>query len=164
MSNWIIGTPEFMKHLDSWLFKSDQPSAEFLHRNKSRVPPMFHSYSQKLYRGMVVDLEVLDLINTKGLTFKNHSSWSKDIRIAKKFATDPQYMMGSSKKDGSVIILEKTIPASSQILDIDAFVMFMGAPQLMMMGYDETNLDSAMKEKEVLISKGIKVTKKDVMK
>ena len=161
MSNWIIGTEEFKDKLDSWLLKSDQPSADFLFRNRSRIPPVFQSYKSKLYRGMVVDQAFIDKVNTSGLIFTTHASWSKDMSLAKKFATDPKYSI-ASKKDGILILLEKTFTSNQQILDIDAFVSFMGLSQLAMMGYDEINLDSAAKEKEVLVGKGIKITKRDL--
>jgi hypothetical protein len=37
----------------------------------------------------------------------------------------------------------------------------MGMQQLEMLGYDETNLESAFKEKEVLVSKGIRISQND---
>ena len=161
MSNWIIGTDDFREKLDSWLLRSDQPSGDFLFRNKSKIPPVFQSYKSKLYRGMIVDQAFIDKVNTAGLTFTTHTSWSKDMNIAKKFATDPKFSI-ASKKDGIVVLLEKTITSTHQILDIDGFVSFMGLSQLSMMGYDEVNLDSAAKEKEILIAKGVKITKRDL--
>lgn len=160
MSNWIIGTTDFRNKLDSWLFKSDQPSANFLYINKARIPPLFQSYKYKLYRGMLVDQTFIDKVNNGGVTFTTHTSWSKDPNIAIKFAKDPKYSIAS--KNGILVLLEKKITSNRQILDIDAFVSFMGANQLTMSGYDETNIDSALKEKEVLISKGIKITKNDL--
>lgn len=164
MSDYIIGTDAFREHLNNWLFTSKQPDAEFLFRNKPKIPPMFRDYKKKLYRGMKVDSAFLaTLESNKPIIFSTHTSWSKSDIVAKKFASDPKYMMGTSPRESTVtVLLTKLIPSTSQILDIDTFVVFMGEKQLEMMGYDEMNIDSALKEKEVLISKGIRITKKDV--
>jgi hypothetical protein len=161
MSNNIIGTDKFRDNLNSWLFKSDQASSDYLYRNKSSIPSIFKTYGSKLYRGMLVDQNFIDKINTTGIIFNTHTSWSKDISVAKKFIKDPKFSI-ASKKDGIAILLEKTFTTSQQILDIDAFISFMGVDRLEIMGYDETNLDSASKEKEVLIAKGILLKKKDM--
>ena len=52
---YIIGTEDFKKHLDAWLFRAKQTDAEFLSKNRTKIPQMFRSYNKKLYRGMLVD-------------------------------------------------------------------------------------------------------------
>lgn len=157
---YIIGTEKFIQSLDSWIFKNNQVDAEYLYRNKSKIPTMFQSYSKKLYRGMTVDDETLDRIYKNSFSFDKHTSWSKDQNIARKFVDDPKYAIGSSKGKQKLIV-EKVFTSSQQILDIDTFILFMGHAQLEMMGFDEMSLDSAMKEKEVLISKGAKLLRTD---
>lgn len=160
MSN-IIGTEEFTKRLDSWLLRSDQKDAEFLYKNKDKIPAMFQSYTRPLYRGMILDLSFTEPLNKNGfVALKGHTSWTKDRQIALRFMKDPS--MKVQDKNGVQAIITKTIPRASQLLDIDSFVLFMGVPQLEILGYDEINLDSAMKEKEVLIAKGLKIAKNDV--
>jgi len=162
MVDYIIGTETFKKNLDDWLFKNDQTNANFLHVNRNKIPTVFRSYTQKLYRGMYADNEFLDKIEKSGsTTLTKHSSWTKDERIARKFIEDESFSVGRLNKDKTRIIISKIIPSSQQILDIDSFVLYMGVKQLMMLGYDETNLDSATKEKEILVSKGILITKND---
>lgn len=155
----IIGTERFKEHLEGWLFKNNQKNADFLLSNRSDIPQMFRNYSRKLYRGMKVDEEFLEKLKNGKHTFDKHTSWSKDEKVARKFVDDPAYSLGG--KGNHKIIFTKTFQPREQIFDIDAFVLFMGKDQLEILGYDETNLDSAIKEKEVLISKGISVSRTD---
>lgn len=158
MNNWIIGTPEFKDQLNLWLLKSDQQSANFLYNNRSRIPPMFQSYNQKLYRGLTVTEDFLTEIDKTGTRISDHSSWSKDLSVAKKFATDKKFMMTTSQNP-IPIIMERVFRPNELIFDLDAFILFMGIKQLTLLGYDEINLDSAIKEKEVLVTKGIRIQK-----
>lgn len=159
MADYIIGTDKFKTNLDSWLFRNDQANAEFLAKNKSQIPQIFKNYSKTLYRGMTVDDEFLDKLKS-GITLTNHTSWSKNVKLATAFVNDPKYKVGN--KTGTRILIQKVIPLSYQILDIDAFFNFMGKPQLLMLGYDEMSINSAMKEQEVLIQKGMKIRLNDI--
>jgi hypothetical protein len=113
---------------------------------------------------MSVPQEFIDEVNQRGgVTFKKHTSWSKDRNIAKKFIYDDSVSMYNNKTAGRIpVLFEKTFTAKNIILDIDAFVSFMGITQLELMGFDETNLDSASKEKEILITSGIRITKSNM--
>jgi hypothetical protein len=57
--------------------------------------------------------------------------------------------------------MSKVVSQKDMIIDIDGFVAFMGVKQLEVLGYDEMNIDSALKEKEVLVAKGVVVTRAD---
>ena len=162
MSGAFIASPEFIKNLDEWLFKNDQKYADFLYRNKSNIPQYFRSYAKPLYRGMSVNADFVNTLLTKGVTFDKHTSWTQDQKMAEKFANDPAFSTGKTSGETKILI-KKGIPATSIILDIYGFVNYMGVGQLGMLGFDETSLDSAMKEKEVLISKGVKITKSNVV-
>jgi hypothetical protein len=97
------------------------------------------------------------------MKFAAHSSWSKDRNTAKKFVNDPAYSIVKDNKSTKIkILISKTISKTSQILDIDGFVMFMGAEQLEMQGMDAMSLDSALKEKEVLVAKGVVIKVADI--
>lgn len=158
---YIIGTEKFNKNLDDWLFKNNQINAEFLRNNKGKIPLMFRQYNGTLYRGMTVDEDFMNNVENNNIKFSNNTSWTKDKRIAEKFISDPAFRVGN-KEAAFKIIISKRIPSSYQILDIEAFVLFMGVPQLSMQGIDDMSLDSAVKEKEVLISSGIKILKQEI--
>jgi hypothetical protein len=163
MVDYIIGTEGFRKNLDDWLFKNDQTNANFLFINRNKIPTVFRSYRQKLYRGMYIDDDKLDQMEKSGsMILDKHTSWSKDEKIATKFVADESFSLGKTNIEKKKILIGKVIPSGNQIIDIDAFVLFMGIQQMMMLGYDETNLDSASKEKEVLVSKGIRISKTDI--
>lgn len=163
MVDYVIGTDGFRKNLDDWLFKNEQSNANFLFINRNKIPSVFRSYRQKLYRGMYIDDDELERLEKSGsMMINKHTSWSKDERIATNFVTSESFSLGRSNLEKKKILIGKIVPPTSQIIDIDAFVLFMGVQQMIMMGYDETNLDSASKEKEVLISKGIQISKNDI--
>lgn len=162
---YIIGQPDFIKHLDAWLFKNTQPDANWIATKSAQIPAMFRTYTKPLYRGMLVDKEFLEDISKPGasIQFKNHSSWTKEESVATKFIKDEAFktVKGSGQTG---IIIRKMINTPSIVLDIHGFVMFMGASQLEMLGMDEMSIDSAMKEHEILIKKGVKITNKDIIK
>ena len=161
MPNYIIGKPEFVKNLDDWLFKNDQKNAAWIASNKSGIPPMFQQYTKPLYRGMKVNSEFMELAKNGKLTFKSFTSWSKSEKIAKGFVNDPKYSIAGSDSNIKILI-KKTVPSSAMILDIHSFVMFMGVDQLEMLGLDALSADSAVKEEEILINKGVKISIKDI--
>jgi adenylate kinase family enzyme len=159
--NNIVYDKTFIKHLDEWLLKSDQKNAEYLFQNMSKVPSIFRSYSKFLYRGMTIDQDRYDLMIDKGYITTSHRSWSKNESVAKKFADDPLIIRGKSTAKKLKIMIKKKINKKYQILDIHSLCNFIGEDQMIELGLDEMNFDSAFKEEEVLIAKGIKITKKD---
>jgi hypothetical protein len=158
---YIIGTEKFNKNLDAWLAKNNQTNAEFLRKNKNHIPQMFRQYTGLLYRGMTVDEDFIYNVNKNDIKFTNNTSWTKDKKIAEKFINDKSFKVNSKTNKYKIIISKRILP-KDQILDIESFVMFMGIPQLEMQGIDELSLDSALKEKEVLISSGIKILKQEI--
>lgn len=160
MADYIIGTEAFTKRLDAWLFTSKQEDADFLHKNKNKIPDMFRSYTRPLYRGMFVNEDFINKIQKVPVVLDNHTSWSKDKAIALKFIRDSKFQI--QNRGTFPILITLNISRQSQIIDIDSFVLFMGTQQLELLGYDETNLDSAKKEKEVLASKGLRIKKENI--
>lgn len=156
----IIQTEKFAKHLDAWLMSNKPIDGKYLSSAKNSVPQLFRNYTQTLYRGMTVDGDFLEKANTTGVTFKSQTSWSKEKKIAIGFVKDDRFRV--SNKSGTQILISKKIPQAKQVLDVHSFVSFMGAYQLETLGYDEMNIDSAMKEFEVIVDKGIKITMKDI--
>ena len=163
MTQYIIGHPDFVKNLDDWLFKNDQKNAAWIASKVTQIPPPFKTYSGFLYRGMSVDKDFQDKISAPGgsITFSNFSSWSKSEKIARSFVDDPKYVVGDKGSKKIFILLKRKFTPAQIVLDIHGFVLFMGTSQLEMLGVDEMSLDSAMNEEEVLIKKGLKITKKD---
>lgn len=158
---YIIGTPEFCKKVSDWLEFGKQPEAEWLFKNRSKIPEMFRKYNKPLYRGMTVSEEFVDSINSpSGLIIKNFASWTKNKNLAIKFATGST---GGVYRSGDIkILLKKSIPVSYQVIDIHSYVLFMGEKPLELLGVDELCLDSAFKEEEVLIAKNLRLMKSDV--
>jgi len=156
----IVGTPEFIKNLDGWLFENEQKYAKYIAKNKSKLPPMFTAFSGMLYRGMVVDTDFLDGIRKGGITFRTLTSWSKDPKIGAKFVNDPKYKI-ATKQGGMSVLISKKI-TTKVVFDIHGFILFMGNPQLEMLGMDELSIDSGMQEQEVLINTGVKILQKDL--
>lgn len=160
MAGYIIGTPDFIKNLDKWLSDNKQQYADYIARNKAGIPRMFTQYSDILYRGMTVDDNFINQLVDKGIKFNAHTSWSKDEKVAYKFFNDPAYKVNN--KSGIKILIKKKPTPANIVLDIHNFCMFMGESQLNMLGLDDLSYDSAIKEQEVLVKKGINITKKDV--
>lgn len=160
MASYIIGTPEFIKNLDGWVDKNDQKFAEYLSRNKNGIPPMFTNYTHTLYRGMIVNEDFLNSLLKGGAKFAAHTSWSKDMKMAKRFMNDPKYK--TTKNVGTPVLIKKKIPQTSIIFDIHSFIMFMGESQLSMLGMDDLAIDSALNEQEILVKKGITIKQNEV--
>lgn len=160
--DYIIQKEDFRDNLSNWLFRNNQEAADYLFKNKEKIPAMFRNTKTKLYRGISVSEEVIQLLDDNKFVTRKHTSWSKSETVAKKFTSDPAYQISNGKNDKLVkVILSKQILPSRQILDIEAFVSFMGISQLQIMGYDEIDLDSAVKEQEVLIAKELKVSRNE---
>ena len=149
---------DFIKSLDKWLGLNNQDAAKNLERAK--IPPMFKNYAKPLYRGMVVDQSFLDNDKTGKLKFTNYSSWSKDKNLALKFVNDPKYKFTST---GTIkILVTKSFTAQSIVLDIDGLALFLGEDGMIRLGIDDLSADSALKEHEVLITKGIQIKTTDI--
>ena len=63
---------------------------------------------------------------------------------------------------GTPIIIKKKIAPTQIVIDVHGFCLFMGEDQLVMLGLDDMSFDSAVKEQEVLVRKGVKVIAKDI--
>lgn len=155
----MFGSDAFKVALDSWLLHADQKSAYVLEQSRNSTPQVFRSYGRPLYRGMIADGEFLDALEKGTAMFSTTTSWTKDRRIAERFVSDPS--LKTTKNAGVKVILEKRIIPTKQVLDVESFVLFMGAQQLVMLGYDETNIDSAFKEKEVIVQRGLRIGRRE---
>lgn len=161
----IINTDDFRKKLGAWISVGDQSAPDFLYSNKQYIPQILRNYQGPLYRGMAVNEEALSIIDSGMFAFKKHTSWSKDQNIAKKFIDDPAYSIYNKSTDKKIKIMIKTNPSLSyQIFDIDSFVNIMGIDQLILLGYDDIDMNSAFKEKEVIIRKGFALRKTSYIK
>ena len=147
--------PAFIKKLDAWLDVSDQKDAASLDLMKGQFPVMFRTYSKPLYRGMVIKEDP-----KKGFTISGYTSWSKDKNIAIKFLNDPKYKFGT--RTGTKVLLTKKFTTNDIILDIHALAWFLGENKLIELGIDDLAADSALKEQEVLITKNIKISPKEI--
>lgn len=155
----IFGTDAFKKALESWLIHGDEKSAYVLEQARNSVPQVFRNHTQPLYRGMIANGEFLDALEKGTAVLNKTTSWTKDRRMAERFVNDP--MFKTTKNVGVKVILEKRVIPAKQILDVDSFVLFMGAQQLVMLGYDEYAVDSATKEKEVIVQRGIRLSRRE---
>lgn len=152
--------PKFIKNLTNWLDTSDQKSAKYLYENRLNLPPFFRKYSKPLYRGTIVNDKFLEEIERKPISLNEYTSWSKDQSISISFLKDPKYRV--TKKEGTQILITKTFTERDIIMDIQAYALFSGETTLLEHGLDKLAIDSALKESEVLIKKGILITKKDI--
>lgn len=152
---------DFVRNLDKFLFDANPTSSAYLNSNRSKVPVMFRNYSSTLYRGMFLSKkEFEDLTNGK-FSLGRVTSWTKDKKIAEKFLNDPKFVFQNRNSDK--VIFQKKFSQTHIILDIDAYVSFYGEKKLMELGFDEMNIDSAIKEKEVLIAP-VKIGMKEFIK
>lgn len=142
-------SPNFVKNIDNFLFKSDEVSKSYLSKNKTKIPIMFRNYPKTLYRGLILDGQDF-LVLQDGKYKTKISSWTKDQSITQKFINDPKYRIQS--KNTNKIILQKKIYQQYIIIDIDSYFNFYPSSKLEEMGFDELNIDSALKEQEVLVS------------
>ncbi len=152
---------EFVRNLDKFLFNSSTVSSAYLNSNKTKIPALFKSYTKTLCRGQFLsEKEYIQLLDGK-FKLERVTSWTKDRKIAEKFLKDPQYIYQSRGKEK--IILLKEFQITDIILDIDAYVSFYGEKRLVELGFDELNIDSALKEQEVLIAP-VKIKKDEFVK
>lgn len=157
---YIIGDPTFIKHLDDWLFTSKQPDARWIDSKATQIPQMFRTFTGYLYRGMTVDDDFLEKVYQGKLAFDTYMSWSKNEKIAMGFVNDPKYAF--TKNAGNKILIKKKIPPTNIVFDIHGFALFMGEDQLVMLGIDDMNYDSAKNEEEVLVKPRVQIRKSDI--
>ena len=155
-----INTKEFAEALDGWLFKNEQSYAGKINSNKAKIPVQMRTCKDYLYRGMTVDSDFLEKAKT-GLKFTNFTSWSLSPKIAESFVKDPKYKVGSGSKGGIQILITKKIPPTQIVLHVYNMCLF-NDYILTGNGLDETSLDSAMKEQEVLCNRGIIIKLNDI--
>ncbi len=152
---------EFVRNLDKFLFNASTVSSAYLNSNKTKIPALFRSYTRTLYRGhFFTDKEFVQLSEGK-FKFGRVTSWTKEKSIAEKFLKDPQFIYQSRGKEK--VILLKSFQITDIIIDIDSYVQFYGEKRLIELGFDELNIDSAIKEQEVLIAP-IKIKKDEFVK
>ena len=140
---------EFIKNLDSYLFNPNASASSYLKTNKSRIPLVFRSCNKTLYRGVFLSDEERKLLDVGKFRFDRVTSWTKDLSIAESFLRDAKYKIQNKKNVH--VVLKKNFQVNDIIIDIDAYVQFYGEKKLLEMGFDDLNIDSAMKEKEVLV-------------
>lgn len=151
MQNNFIETSEFIKHLDNWLLKSEQRDAQYLNLNSNKIPSIFKKRFS-LYRSVSLKIEdVNTLLKNKKLKIEKVTSWSKDKNIALRFTQDKNMKLRNFNEKRIDLLYNKMFSSNDIIIDIDSFVNFYGETKLLEMGIDDLNIDSAMKEKEVLI-------------
>ena len=153
-----INTKEFAEDLDGWLFKNQQSYAAKINSNKTKIPTQMRTCTTPLYRGMTVDSDFLEKAKS-GIKFTNFTSWSLSPKIAESFVKDPKYKVGT--KIGVKILITKKIPPSQIVLHVYNVCLF-NDYVLTGNGLDESSLDSAMKEQEVLINKGVVIKLSDI--
>lgn len=140
---------EFIKNLDSYLFNPNALASSYLKTNKNRIPLVFRSCNKTLYRGMFLSDEDRKLLDNGKFRFDRVTSWTKESSIAEAFLKDVKFKIQNKKS--TPVVLKKNFQVNDIIIDIDAYVQFYGEKKLLEMGFDDLNIDSAMKEKEVLI-------------
>lgn len=149
----------WIKNLSLWLEHSDQAAATYLKNNSSKIPPMFRIYNKQLYRGMSVDEKWLKAAELNQAVINRFTSWSKSETIAIGFLSDPSLKISDRK--GHKILIKKTISSNDVIIDIHSLALFLGIKDFVSQGLDSLAADSALKEQEVLVNKGIRIKKND---
>ena len=153
--NNFIESEEFVKHLNNWLFKSEQKDSNWIFSNRSKIPNFFRKNSNYLYKGL---FGVSELFNFKTgfVRLNGILSFSEDENVAKKFLTDSSYKFRNGT--GVKILVKKRF--STIVFDINKYYLFYGDDRLFKMGFDEMNIDSMKKEKEIIV-KDAKIYSKD---
>lgn len=155
----IVGDAKFIETFGDWILKKAQTSANWLAKNKNGIPPKFREYADFLYIGMTISPEVLIDIQDNGMTFSTYTTWSKDLKVAKKSAMTRTGVNANAIR----VVVKKKVPPKNQIIDIQGFVEFMGTQQLMTLGMDKRTSDLAINGAEVLCDVGLKITAKDLI-
>ena len=144
---------DFTKALDGWLERNEQKYALAL--SKAQGIPDHFMFEGTLYRGMVVDADFMNLVQNGKMKFDSFTSWTRDKKVAEKFMKDPRFK--TTNKSGIGIIITKKVKKSDCVLDIYSYSLFTGG-----VGLDPLSFDSAIKEQEVLLKKGLKISDKDI--
>jgi hypothetical protein len=145
---------EFTDTLDKWLSDNDQKYADQLAK-AINIPDHF-KFTGKLYRGMLVTPEFIELAAEGRMVFDKYTSWSKSKTLAIKFTKDTKYVT-AKKKDLVPVLITKNISKAQSVLDIYNYALFTGG-----VGLDPLSVDSSLKEEEVLVKKNIKIAQKEV--
>jgi hypothetical protein len=109
---------------------------------------------------MIVSKDFLDSLKDNKMSFDSITSWTFDQNIAEKFTNDIRYKVGNA--EGVRILIKKKIPSGKIIMNIYGYSLFFDKSQLLSMGYDDLVIESMMKEQEVLVSGGIKISEKEI--
>jgi len=168
MKNWlkyieekeyVIYDAKFIKNIEEFVFKNDKKYLRNIAKVKSKIPIMFRK-PQVLYRGMKLSLAVIqDIQEGKNLILDDFSSWTKDAKMAERFISDRSKAM---KETGTGVVFKKKFDKKI-ILDIQGLIMFLdGSGRID--DFDEGTKDDAIEEAEVIVDKGIKLSKKDIFK
>lgn len=153
--NNFIETKEFIDHLNSWLFKSNTKDASWIYANRNKIPVHFRRNSNYLYKGLIGNSELFTF-KTGFVRLNGTISFSEDENIAKQFATNSKFNFRD--KSGVKIIIKKKF--SNVVFDVYKYFLFNGDDRLLEMGFDDMNIDSMKKEKEILVN-DVKVYSKD---
>lgn len=154
MSNFIE-SKEFIGHLDSWLFKSNVKDSGWIYNNRNKIPSHFKVNNNFLYKGVFGIPELFDF-RSGFVSLHGTISFSEDEDVARKFISDDAFKFRNS--DGLRIIIKKKF--TSIVFDVYKYYLFYGEKKLLEMGFDEMNIDSMQKEKEVLVH-NVKIYSKD---
>lgn len=155
MSDPFIESKDFIEHLNSWLFKSTSKDSNWIYSNRNKIPKYFRINKNYLYKGLIGVPELFQF-KTGFVRLDGVVSFSEDEHVAKSFVNDSKFKFRNS--NGIKIIVKKRF--TNIVFDIYKYYLYYGENKLTAMGFDDLNIDSMMKEKEILL-KDVKVYAKD---
>lgn len=151
----VVFDKNFVKSVENFVFKNEKKYSAEIAKQKANIPAMFRT-GGVFYRGMVLQ-------DVETLTLSDISSWTTDLKMATRFATDASKRVKDTP--GQAYIFKKNIPANKVILNIANYVGFLNNSfALDQFNFDESTLEMALEEAEVLVEKGIKLVKSDIYK
>jgi len=158
----IVMNDDFIKNVEDFVFKNDKKYLLSIAKNKNKIPAMFKN-PNVLYRGMILDKKIFDVLNNKeNFKLEDYSSWTLDKNMAVSFVNDKTKKI--SNKKGVKVIFKKRM-SKEIILDVFSYIMYLEmVGKLDEVGFDETTKDSALKEKEFICDKNIVLKYKDIDK
>ena len=113
---------DYINKLDQWLEGgSAQSIGKYLIKNRAKIPAK-HRQASRVYRGMGIDIpKDLLAVFKKGVIAprKELESWTKDIKVAQRFAKNA-FLDGGSQ---ITFVLSANAPAKAVVLDIESFVL-----------------------------------------
>lgn len=144
----FIESKEFVEHLDAWLFKSNPKDSNWIYLHRNKIPEYFRKNPKYLYKGL---FGVPELFNFKTGFVKLHGavSFSESQSVAIQFLNDSSFKFNDRTDNKIKILIRKKFP--SVVFDIYKYFLFYGEDKLLKMGFDEMNIDSMKKEKEILV-------------